>query len=53
MPVSADVLVSVGDGENIDNAVKRFKREVSSVRPSWLETDRRMGPVICGLRVTF
>lgn len=29
VPVSADVLVSVGDGENIDNAVKRFKREVS------------------------
>ncbi len=32
MPVSADVLVSVGDGENIDNAVKRFKREVSAVK---------------------
>ena len=30
MPVTADVLVSVGDGENIDNAVKRFKREVST-----------------------
>eukprot|EP00624_Nannochloropsis_granulata_P003113 evm.model.NODE_25904_length_47336_cov_19.557947.3 len=29
MPVSADVMVSVGDGENIDNAVKRFKREVN------------------------
>lgn len=30
VPVTADVLVSVGDGENIDNAVKRFKREVST-----------------------
>lgn len=31
VPVSADVVVSVGDGENIDNAVKRFKREVSAL----------------------
>lgn len=37
VPVSADVLVSVGDGENIDNAVKRFKREVSA-GPGWLGT---------------
>ncbi|TFJ84641.1 hypothetical protein NSK_004106 [Nannochloropsis salina CCMP1776] len=29
VPVSTDVMVSVGDGENIDNAVKRFKREVN------------------------
>jgi hypothetical protein len=36
-PVTVDVMVSVGDGENIDNAVKRFKREVS--KPLRLVTD--------------
>jgi len=28
-PVSTNVLISVGEGENLDNAMRRFKREVN------------------------